>query len=52
MSQSSTEAPPTAAQYVYGVVPAGSIPALELNGVGDAPVRAIADGKLAALVSG
>jgi len=51
MSASSTEAPPTAATYAYGVVAADSIPTLERNGVADAPVRAVKSGELAALVS-
>jgi len=48
---SSTEAPPTAAAYVYGVVAADAIPPIERQGVADAPVHAVADGGIAALVS-
>ncbi|MFL5937175.1 MAG: GvpL/GvpF family gas vesicle protein [Gaiellaceae bacterium] len=51
MTASTTEAPPTAAAYVYGVVAADAIPAIERQGIADAPVRAIADGGVAALVS-
>lgn len=47
----STEAPPTAAAFVYGVVAANSIPELELDGVAGARVRAVTSGELAALVS-
>jgi hypothetical protein len=48
---SSTDAPPTAAAYVYGVVAASSVPSVDLDGVADAPVRAVASGEVAALVS-
>jgi len=51
MTASSTEAPPTAAAYIYGVVAADAIPPIERQGVADAPVRAVADGGVAALVS-
>src|SRR4051795_4701807 len=51
MTASSTEAPPTAAAYVYGVVAADAIPPIERQGVADAPVRAVAHGSVAALVS-
>jgi len=51
MTASPTEAPPTAAAYVYGVVAADAIPKLELEGVAGAPVRAVTGGELAALVS-
>jgi hypothetical protein len=51
MTASPTEAPPTAAVYVYGVVAANAIPPIERQGVADAPVRALADGAVAALVS-
>jgi len=51
MTASPTEAPPTAAVYVYGVVAAGAIPPIEREGVADAPVRAVVEGGLAALVS-
>ena len=51
MTASSTEAPPKAAIYVYGVVAADAIPPIEREGVAEAPVRSIADGGLAALVS-
>jgi len=51
MTAAPTEAPPTAAVYVYGVVAADAIPPIERQGVADAPVRAIADGGVAALVS-
>jgi hypothetical protein len=51
MSETSTEAPPTAAAYVYGVVAADSIPPLAVDGVAAAPVRAVTSGALAALVS-
>src|SRR5436305_8871531 len=51
MTASSTEAPPTAATYVYGVVAADAIPPIERQGVADARVHAIADGSVAALVS-
>ena len=47
----STEAPPIASAYVYGVVRADSIPSLEVEGVADAPVRTVVHGDLAALVS-
>jgi len=46
-----TEAPPTAAAYVYGVVAGDAIPELALDGVADAPVRAVRASDLAALVS-
>lgn len=46
-----TEAPPTAAAYVYGVVAADAIPELALAGVADAPVRAVCERDVAALVS-
>src|SRR3954469_24640456 len=45
------EAPPTEAEYVYGVVAATGIPPIEGQGVADAPVRAVADANVAALVS-
>ena len=51
MSSNSTEAPPMTSAYVYGVVGAGSIPKLDVRGVAAAPVRAVAKGDLAALVS-
>jgi Gas vesicle synthesis protein GvpL/GvpF len=51
MTASSAEAPPTAAIYVYGVVAADSVPSFRRAGVADAPVRSIALGELAALVS-
>jgi Gas vesicle synthesis protein GvpL/GvpF len=51
MTTSPTTAPPTAATYVYGVMAAGSIPAIDLDGVAGARVRSIADGGLAAIVS-
>jgi hypothetical protein len=51
MTASPTEAPPTAAVYVYGVVATDAIPPIERQGVADAPVRALADGAVAALVS-
>ena len=51
MTTQSTEAPPTAAAYVYGVVAADSIPELELTGVADAPVRVVRGRDVAALVS-
>jgi hypothetical protein len=51
MSGASTEAPPTAAAYVYGVVGADSIPPLVVEGVAAAPVRAVTSRDLAALVS-
>jgi len=47
----STEAPPTAAAFIYGVVAANSIPKLDLDGVAGARVRAVTSGELAALVS-
>jgi len=52
MTASPTEAPATAAAYVYGVVAAEAIPPIERQGVADARVRAIAEGSVAALVSG
>ena len=45
------DAPPTAPAYVYGVVAADALSRLELEGVAGAPVRTVASGKLAALVS-
>ena len=48
---SPTDAPPTEAAYVYGVVAADSIPKLDVDGVAAAPVRAVTSGDLAALVS-
>jgi hypothetical protein len=51
MSETSTEAPPTTSAYVYGVVAADAIPTLDVEGVAAAPVRAVASGDLAALVS-
>jgi len=51
MSTSSTEAPPTAAAYVYGVVRKDEVPSIQAEGVADAPVQAVAHGDLAALVS-
>jgi hypothetical protein len=39
------------AVYVYGIVPAGVPVPDELPGVGDAPVRVVADGSVAALTS-
>ncbi len=51
MTASPTEAPPTAAVYVYGVVTADAVPPIQRQGVADSPVRAIADGGVAALVS-
>ncbi len=51
MSGTSTEAPPTAAAYVYGVVASDSIPRLDADGVAGAPVRGVTSGELAALVS-
>jgi len=36
---SPTDAPPTAAAYVYGVVAASAIPSIRLDGVADAPDR-------------
>ena len=51
MTAQSTEAPPTAAAYVYGVVAADAVPELELVGVADAPVRVVRGRDVAALVS-
>jgi hypothetical protein len=51
MTASSTEAPPTAAAYVYGVVAAHAIPPIERRGVADGAVHAVAHGGVAALVS-
>ena len=51
MSTSSTEAPPTAAAYIYGVVRADEVPSIEADGVADAPVQAVVQGDVAALVS-
>src|SRR5215208_2111641 len=48
---SPTDAPPMATAYVYGVVAADSIPTLDVDGVAAAPVRTVASGDLAALVS-
>ncbi len=51
MTTSPTEAPPTAATYVYGVVAADAIPAIERPGVADAAVHALDHNGVAALVS-
>jgi hypothetical protein len=51
MTASPTEAPPTAAAYVYGVVRADDSPPVDSNGVADVRVHAVAEGDLAALVS-
>jgi gas vesicle protein GvpL/GvpF len=51
MTASSTEAPPTAPAYVYGVVARGALPELESRGVADASVRSIVAGEVAAIVS-
>src|SRR5436305_1487720 len=51
MTASSTEAPPTAPTYVYGVVARGALAELESRGVADAPVRSIVAGEVAAIVS-
>jgi len=39
------------AMYVYGIVPAGAPVPDELHGIGDAPVRVVADGSVAAITS-
>jgi len=51
MTTSPTKAPATAATYVYGVMAAGSIPAIDLDGVAGARVHPFVDGDLAAIVS-
>lgn len=51
MTAPSTEAPPTAAAYIYGVVRADQAPKIETDGVAGSRVDAIAEGDVAALVS-